>query len=194
MQTKTTTAKADKMDVELEVQFAVRNAPSYEALAEATKKLDGLSTAAGDEQEAIDWLTKQQESGADDKTERARALLDGKAVADTAIKESIASAHRRLGVVKEAIAIQSRIVLDLQVRHGGEVIAAIRKFRQPLVSRIAVALKELRAAAADDAHIVTALAQHGIRGGDNIVFVPVSGFSAGDEQWLRQMRAMGYSV
>jgi hypothetical protein len=195
MKTQTTSAVADKKnDVMLEVQLAACNAPSYEALNRATDKLASLNTVAGDEQEIIDRLAKQQESGADDKAERARALLDGKAVADTAIKETIAAAYRRLGVVKEAIAIQTRVVQVLQAQHGGEVNTAIKKSRQPLVSRMAAALKELRAAAADDAEIVTALAKHGIRGGDSIVFIPVSAYSAQDEQWLRGMRAMNYTV
>jgi hypothetical protein len=184
-----------KSDVVIDVRLAVENAPSYPALAEATRKLASLNTVAGDEQETIDKLTKQQEAGADDKTERVRALLDGKSIAaDTTTKESLAAAHRRLGVAREAIAIQARIVQDLQVKHGGEVNAAIRKLRQPLVSRMTSALKELRSANADEAEIGTALARHGIRGGDNIIFVPVSSFSAHDEQWYRAMRALNYSV
>jgi hypothetical protein len=99
-----------------------------------------------------------------------------------------------LRVVTEAIQLQTRVVRDLENQLSCEVNAALKKFRQPLVSRMADALRELRAVDAENAQIGSELSKHHVNCGDNIAFVPVSYESAFDARWFAGVKQQGYVV
>jgi len=195
MKNQTTSALADKkLDVAQEVKQAIESAPSYAPLTAARTKLEGLRAKASGESETIDRLAGELAKGQQDVNARAKDLLAGRPVADTAISDSLQAARRRLEVLQSAIQLQTRTVRELETALSGEANATLKKLRQPIASRMAAALRELRAAAAEDAAIGTAVGQYRVNGGDQIAFVPVSAESAWDTQWLNSMRAQGYTV
>jgi len=195
MKTQSTSAVADKKnDLVQEVKLAVEGAPSHARLIAAKTKLEELRAKANGESGEIDRLAGELAKGKQNATERAKELLAGRPVADTAISDSIKAAQRRLEVIQEAVSLQTRTVRELENALSSEVNASLKKVRQPIVSRMASALKELRAAAAEDAEIGKALAPYRVGGGDSIAFVPVSAASAWDTQWFNAMKAQGYTA
>jgi hypothetical protein len=188
--TKNTTTATDLAS---EAKRAIETSPSYGPLKTAKEKLDDMTRKADHETEEVGRLVDERASGKSDTSERATDLLEGKAIADKSIDESLHAARRRLVIIREALAIQTRKVRDLEVKLSGEANAALRKLRQPLVDRMATALKELRAAAQEDGQICSELSRHRIIGGDRISFSPV-GEMAFDLRWKNGVEAQGYTV
>jgi hypothetical protein len=191
--TKSTPAPAEKMSLAQEVKRAIETAPSCAAIVAAKAKLEDLRGKMSRENEEIARLNKEHAAGKHTTLERAKDLLDGKEFSGEALIASIRQAHRRVEVINEAIAMQARICSELVGKLSGEVNAALKSTRQPLVTRMAAALRELRTAAAEDALIVSELNRNRVFAGDNIAFIPVSQ-SQYDVQWFAGVKAQGYAV
>jgi hypothetical protein len=193
---KTTNNTPTATDLAAEVKRAIETAPSHAPLIAAKAKLEDLTAKANREAEEIERLSKEFAAGKDDTAEHAKDLLAGKEISERRIKDAIQSAHRRAEVIREAINIQTRDVRELEGKLSSEVYSTLKKVRQPLVTRIAEALKVLRAAATEEANITRALNEARVfRAGfdDGVAFAPC-GSSAFDQQWMSARKAQGYAV
>lgn len=193
MNTRNVPAQAEKMTMAQEVQRAVETAPSCAPLAAARTKLQGLTDQINAEHTEIERLRAVHAAGNDTAHSRAKDLLAGKGMADEAVAESIRAALRRVDVLKAAVTMHTGTVRQLEGNLSGEVNASLKKARQPLVTRTAAALRELRAVVAEDALIGSELNRYRVPTSDSIEFAPVSQMQY-DVRWFAGIKAQGYTV
>jgi hypothetical protein len=187
----TTIATATATDLAQEAKNAVETSPSYSLLIAAKAKEVEFFSKANSELEEIERLNVA--SRTQNLTKDAKDMLAGKPVVDKATGELIQAAHRRLVIVREAISIQTGKVRELENQLSGEVNAALKKTRAPIVARMADALMVLREAHADNTLIAAELNKYRVITADNIAFVPVSQAQY-DTAWLDGVKAQGYTV
>ena len=191
--TKTT---EQQIDMTAEVERAAKAAPSRAGFLATHEKSNELTSERTKETEDINRLVKERDAGKDTASSRAADLLAGKKPSDSTIEEELGRARRRLAVINEALAMQSRTVQGLRTKMSEEINLALRQVRQPLVTRMAGALRELRAAADEDVQLRGVLAKVGmdLTYMDCLVFAPVSGETGFDDGWLDGRRVEGYQV
>jgi hypothetical protein len=184
------------LDVTSEVRRVLQVAPSRGPLATAKQKAAELGAKRDTAAAEIAELAKDQDAGRDLPASRAKDLLAGKEVLDTKMSDATWAARRRLAVIEEAMGIQARTIRELRERLSREVNLALRPIRQPLVTRIAAALKELRLAATEETLVLETLTGDEVDMGfiDRLTFAPVGSDCAFDAGWLNGRKFEGYEV
>jgi hypothetical protein len=196
MQTKNTNA-AIAVDMPTAVKNAVEAAPSRKLLIAAKAKLYDLSEKLNAESQEIERL--KANVGDNSPAMRVQDALAGNPIADEATEDLIQAATIRRQALQGAIQIQTATVRKLESDLYGEVNVRTKSIRQPVVTRLANALAEMRAAAAEDAAITAEVSRNSIdtpRGAVEVGITqnPVMRSLLVEQGWKDAMRGKGYSV
>lgn len=179
-----------------QVQRIIEAVPSRHPLLSATCKLATLVAQRAETVKEIDRLSKEEASGKDQPAARAEVLLSGGELSSETVGDALRDARRKLAVINEAESMLRRTIRELTVKFSQEVNVALKSARQVLVSRMATAIQDLRAAASEDARLREELGKGGVdlTHVDSLTFLPIGGgcdFSLG---WEASRKAEGYTV
>jgi hypothetical protein len=154
------TPETAQIDVATAVTHAVESAPSRALLIAAKAKLDSLTAKATAESQEIERLKTDPDKNSH--AGRVKDALDGKPIAEEANYDLVKAATVRLEAFQGAIDIQTKVIYKLKSDLFYQVITALKSIRQPLVTRLAAALEELRIVSEEDAQIRRAMGQYDI--------------------------------
>ena len=189
------TAIIETPNLQRELEQMVASAPARANLLAANTKLESLRLQRNEASAALVALEKEASVGAAEMIERAKTLIKEGRAPTLITPDELRQARQAVRTIEGAIQIQEREARALTLCLAGEVRRALRPFRQRLVMRIAVALKELVAVAREDAEALSVI---GKSGGDvtSVGYFPVPGLNVGGgaEGWLSDRRAEGYEV
>lgn len=171
----------------------VASAPSRANLSTESAKLESFRLQRNEASAALVALEKQASVGAVEMIERAKDLIKKGEMPVLITPDELRQARQGLRVIEEAVQIQERHVRSLAVSLSGEVRRALRPFRQRLVERVAVALKELEAAAKEDAEAVSVVGRAGADAA-MVGYLQIPVVLGGAQAWLPAYRNEGYKV
>jgi hypothetical protein len=179
------------------IQLAITSAPSKPLLDDTERKLAALIKQGETVALEIADLEKDLRSGKETPQTAAQTLLvSGTMPEEGRAAESLKDAYRRREVITEAIMLARRMVRELALRMSGEVNNGLKESRQVIVSRMAAALRELRAAVTEDGLFWACIRKSGVERSriDDIDFPPVSTSCSFDKTWLQARLEQGYHI
>jgi hypothetical protein len=187
--------KTETVGIMAEVQSRL-NSPARTVLDAGYAVADELRTKHIATQKEITELAKLVLAGKDGTAERAKDLLDGKPLTDATLTEKLAVAQRNLVTITAAQGMQERKIRQLRAEFSESVNVALRPIRQAMVTRIALALRELRTAAVEESQVIAALSKGGVDLSyiDRLTFAHVSTELMPDGIWFEARRGEGYTV
>jgi hypothetical protein len=191
---KTSEKTSQAPNLRQEIQRLVEAAPSSAKLAQAKADLDFLRL----KREEISIVLARHEKEAAKTFEehakaRTEALLGKREMPKLILSSELHQARIDMGDVDSAIRIRQNEVQSLVSAVSVEVRRHLKPYRQPLIARAAVALKELESVATEDAEIISAAG----RAGCDTAFIgylqiPDLNIMGGAKAWLSARRAEGY--